>query len=235
MVKYYASYLQDGRIVQEVCDELRVIGLIERISNSDFGRTISNFKVYPEVRIYDTVFCLSELSKGVVIALALDSILVALDSGKRCIVQSTDFINLSNPLDFPMTLFISFSKCDAKAVEAFQVFKETGKIITGYESLASMSDQLIAWIEDSLRKGSKRFIFQELERLDSSLVMLSSKFFADLKIGLWYGYNVDRGSKVMNLDTFRVEEWNGHLNRFIPVVSAPEQVDQAVAVDYFID
>jgi len=230
-VKYYASYLQDGRVSQEVCDELRVIELLERISNSDFGRTISNFRVYPEVRIYDTVFCLSELSKGVVIALALDSILVALDSGKRCVVKSTDFINLSSPLDFPMTLFISFSKCDVKAVEAFQVFRKTGKITVGYESLAGMSDQLLAWIEDSLYKGNKRFIFQELEQLDNLLIMLSDKFFVDLRIALWYGYSVDKGSKIMNLDTFRVEEWNGHLNRFIPVVG----VSEAVAVNCFIN
>ncbi len=234
-MKYYASYLQDGRVNQEVCDELRVMELLERISNSDFGRTISNFRMYPEVRIYDTVFCLSELSKGVVIALALDSILVALDSGKRCIVKSVDFINLSSPLDFPMTLFISFSKCDVKAVEAFRVFRETGKITAGYESLAGMNDQLLAWIEDSLRKGSKRFIFQELEQLVSSLIMLSNKFFVDLRITVWYGYSVDRGSKVVNLDTFRIEEWNGRLYRFIPVVSVSDPIDQAVAVDCFID
>ena len=234
-MKYYASYLQDGKVFQEVCNEVRVMELLACISNSDFGRTVSNFRVYPEGRIYDTVFCLSELSKGVVIALALDSILVALDSGKRCVVKSADFINLSSPLDFPMTLFISFSKCNVKAVEAFRVFRETGKITVGYESLAGMNDQLLAWIEDSLSKGSKRFIFQELEQLSSLLIMLLNKFFADLKIALWYGYSVDRGSKVMNLDTFRVEEWNGHLDRFIPVVGVSDSVGKAVAVDYFIN
>lgn len=240
-VKYYASCVKDGRAVQEVCDEFRVGELVDSLRGS--RSVIASLRVYPEIRIYDTVFCLSELSVGIVVALGLDSILVALESGKRCIVGCADFINLSNPLDSPMTLFISFQKCSAKAVEAFRILRETGRIVSGYESLDDLSEKVLAWIEDSLRKGSKHFVFQKLEQLKSSVEMLSSKFFADLGIVIWYGYSVSRGTKVLNLDTFKEEEWNGRLNRFIPVVRVPEGSDsdfvdgssaRESTVDYFL-
>jgi len=237
-VQYYAFYFKDGKVRHMVYTGLQVSQLLQNLEATEYNT--KNLKIYPEIRIYDKVFCLKEKSIGVVEALGIDTVFVALDSGRHCVVAANSIVNLSSQVDQDMMMFVSCAHCDKKVVEAFHTFEQLKTTLPGFEYMSTLDSIVLSCVDSLLKRGSGCFAINSEKILQDITEMLSNQIFSDLNLTLWYGYSVQKGAPVSDLDTFQVHTWDGKLYRFIPLDIAGYSdgilnLENATTVAPFID